>query len=398
MKYRNFPQSQENISALGIGCMRFPRRGGKIDQEKTNELVAAAIDKGVNFFDTAYFYPGSEEALGIALKACGKREEINIGTKLPHFMCKKPEDIGITFNIQLKRLQTDYIDYYFIHMLQDVDSWERLKSFGIEDWISTKKAEGKIKKIGFSFHGSRHAFIELLDAYNWEFCMVQYNYFDEHNQAGASGVRRAFEKGIPVFAMEPLRGGLLASELPQKAKTIFQNAKPQNTPAWWALQWLWNQPEVTMALSGMSTIEELEENCAASDDCHDDLLNDDNKNIYKEVISTISKAYKIPCTSCGYCLPCPKGVDIPSCFFAYNESYALGWVSGVTNYVRGSSFMANSPTDASNCTSCGVCEKNCPQNIPIARELKKVSRRMASFIIKPIMSIAKKVMKIREER
>ena len=396
MKYRNLPKTEENISALGMGCMRFPRKGAKIDQEKTNELVSAAIDKGVNFFDTAYVYPGSEEALGIALKACGKRNEINIGTKLPHYICKKPEDIDLTWATQLKRLQTDYIDYYFIHMLQDVDSWEKLKSFGIEEWIKNKKAEGKIKKVGFSFHGARHAFIKLLDVYDWEFCMVQYNYYDEHNQAGVSGVRRAHEKGISVFAMEPLRGGLLASKLPEKAVAAFKNVRPQNTPAWWALQWLWTQPELTMALSGMSSIKELEENCAACDDYFDGLLNDKDKNAYKEVIEIIKKAYKIPCTACGYCMPCPKNVDIPLCFSCYNETYTLGWLSGMKNYVRNGGLLTPKHTDAAECISCGACEKKCPQNIPISKELKKVNRRMAAFIIKPILSAAIKVVKIRK--
>ena len=391
MKYRNFPQSKENISALGLGCMRFPRKGRKIDQEKTNALVAAAIDKGISFFDTAYVYFGSELALGTALKACGKRGQINIATKLPHYICKRYEDFDIIFDTQLKRLKTDYVDYYFIHMLQDIASWERLKSFGIEKWILIKKAEGKIKKIGFSFHCSRHAFVELLDVYNWEFCMVQYNYYDEFNQAGASGVARAYEKGIPVFAMEPLRGGLLASQLPKKAVSVLKNAKPERAPVWWALQWLWAQPGITMALSGMSSIKELEENTAACDDYYDGILNDDDMNVYKEVVGIINKAYKIPCTSCGYCVPCPRGVDIPHCFSCYNETYTLGWMSGLGNYIQSGGLLTANHTDASKCTSCGVCEKKCPQNIQITKELKKVNRRMAAFIIKPILSVVRKL-------
>jgi predicted aldo/keto reductase-like oxidoreductase len=374
--------------------MRFPRKGAKIDQEKTNELVAVAIDSGINFFDTAYIYPGSEEALGEALIACGGRDKISIATKLPHYLCKKKDDFDKIFNTQLKRLKTNRIDYYFIHMLGNVESWNKIKALGIEEWISTKKQSGEIGKIGFSFHGGRAAFVEVLDEYDWEFCMVQYNYLDEFNQAGVSGVREAHKKGIPVFAMEPLRGGLLADNLPKKAKHVFEKQNQNRTPAWWALQWLWNQPEVTMALSGMSSLYQLNENCAALEDNHEGMFNEKDLSVYETVKKIVSEAIKVPCTACEYCIPCPKGVDIPSCFSFYNESYTFGRFYGVTKYIQNIGFLTSEHNDASLCISCGVCEKKCPQEIPISKTLQKVERRMATWVVKPIISLAKKVMRV----
>ena len=393
MKYNLCPKSGDSISKLGLGCLRFPRKGAKIDQEKTNELVAAAIDNGINFFDTAYIYPGSEEALGEALIACGGRDKINLADKLPHFFCIKAEDIDNIFNTQLERLKTNRIDYYFIHMLGNAESWNRMKSLGIETWIAEKKQSGEIGKIGFSFHGSRAAFVELLDEYDWEFCMVQYNYLDEFNQAGASGVREAHKRGLPVFAMEPLRGGLLAENLPKKAKQVFEKLNRNRTPAWWALQWLWNQPEITMALSGMSNLAQLEENCTAVEDYYEGMFDEKDLSAYETVIEIINEAVKVPCTACEYCIPCPKGVDIPSCFSFYNDSYTFGWYYGVSKYVQNIGLLTSEHKDASLCISCGICEKKCPQGIPISKTLKKVERRMATFAIKPIISLAKKVLR-----
>ncbi|MDR0490970.1 MAG: aldo/keto reductase [Oscillospiraceae bacterium] len=395
MQYRVNPKNGDSISQLGLGCMRFPRKGGRIDQEKANELVAAAIACGVNYFDTAYIYPGSEVSLGKALAASGKRAEINIATKLPHFMCKKPEDIDRAWSEQLGRLQTDRIDYYLMHMLSNIEAWERMKSFGIERWVEKKRADGKIRNFGFSYHGGRASFVELLDAYDWDFCMVQYNYYDEYNQAGISGVREAHKRGLPVFVMEPLRGGMLANKLPDKARRAFSDADSERSPAQWALRWVLNHPEVTMALSGMSDLSQLAENSDVADSAEPNTLGEKDFSAYKNAVSIINGTVKIACTACGYCMPCPKGVDIPSCFSCYNESYSLGLFFGIRYYVQVAAMTSPNQSDASKCVSCGKCEAHCPQGIQISKELVKVRRRMKTFAVKPVMVLARRLMRVR---
>jgi hypothetical protein len=310
-------------------------------------------------------------------------------------MCKETADFEKMFNIQLKRLQTHYVDYYLIHMLSNRESWERVRMYGIEQWIESKKKEGSIKNIGFSFHGGRDAFIQVLNAYDWDFCMVQYNYFDENNQAGSTGVRAAHERGIPVIAMEPLLGGLLVSGLPDGAKQVFRDVNESRTPADWAIRWLLNQKEVLMALSGMANPAQLKENCAIADDCTPDMLSDAEMIAYKNAVAELKKTIKIPCTGCAYCMPCPKGVDIPSCFTAYNASFLFGWITGLAQYVQVTGQTTPVQTDASGCVACGKCEEHCPQSIPIAKELLKVKRRMKSFIIKPVAGLVRRIMKIK---
>jgi len=395
MQYRINLKNGDRLSQLGLGCMRFPRTGRRIDREKTNELVAAAINSGVNYFDTAYIYPGSEEALGEALTASGKRDQIFIATKLPHYTCKKYEDFDKIFNAQLERLQTTWIDYYLIHMLSNTESWERIKAFGIEQWLESKRKEGSIRNVGFSFHGGRESFLELLDVYDWDLCMVQYNYYDENNQASSVGVRAAFEKKIPVIAMEPLLGGTLAGGLNEEAKRAFSKADEKRTPVDWAIRWLLNQQEITMALSGMSSMAQLRENCTISESCMPGSLSGTELSAYEDAVSALKKAIKIQCTGCGYCMPCPKGVDIPSCFTAYNASYSFDFTTGLSQYVQVTGQTTPVQSDASKCVACGKCEPLCPQSIPIIKELKKVKRRMLTFLVKPVLGLARKVLKIR---
>ena len=394
MKYRKNPKNGEELSQLGLGCMRFPRKAGRIDQEKTNALVAAAIDSGVNYFDSGYIYPGSEEALGKALSACGKRDQINIVTKLPHQLCRKPEDFDKYFKIQLERLRTDHVDYYLMHMLGNVEAWERLTALGIERWLEEKRETGEIRNAGFSFHGGREKFIELLEAYDWDICMVQYNYFDENSQAGYTGVRAAYDKGLPVIVMEPLRGGLLADSLPDAAKQAFGKVDKNRTPAEWALRWVLNHREVTLALSGMSETSQLTENCSVADDAGPDTLSERELAAYTDAVAALNGIIKVPCTACGYCMPCPKGVDIPTCFNCHNESYAFGLISGITKYVQTTGQLTPVRSDATKCVACGKCEAQCPQSIRISEELVKVKRRMKTFAVKPLMGISRKVMRI----
>lgn len=248
------------ISILGFGCMRFPQKLGKIDMQETEREILTAFQSGINYYDTAYVYPGSEAALGEILDKNGIRNQVYIATKLPHYLIKSAENLDSLFAEQLARLKTDYVDYYLMHMLTDVETWEKLKELGIEQWIADKKEKGIIRQIGFSYHGNSDMFCKLLDAYDWDFCQVQYNYLDEHSQAGRRGVNYAHEKGLPVIIMEPLRGGRLVNRLPDEAKEIFANYPIQHTPAQWAFRWLWNQPEITCVLSGMNSDEMVRDN------------------------------------------------------------------------------------------------------------------------------------------
>lgn len=260
MQYR-YNKHAEPVSVLAYGCMRFTKKNGKIDINKAETEIMEAIKSGVNYFDTAYIYSGSEEALGEVLERNHCREQIYIADKLPHYLIKSRAGLEKTFQEQLKRLRTTYIDYYLMHMLTDLKTWEKLKALGIEEWIQEKLQKGQIRNIGFSYHGSTQKFCELVDAYSWDFCMIQYNYLDEHSQAGRRGLLYASEKGLPVMIMEPLRGGRLVNLLPEKAKEQIALHPSGRSAAEWAFRWLFDQPQVTAVLSGMNSVEMIKENC-----------------------------------------------------------------------------------------------------------------------------------------
>ena len=296
MQYRTDRQGTE-ISVLGYGCMRFTKKGVATDMEKTEKEILLAIEKGINYFDTAYIYPGSEVALGQILAKNNLREKVHIATKLPQYLIRNEAAIEKYFNEQLERLQTDYIDYYLMHMLTDIDAWNTLKALGIEEWIKQKKAEGKIKQIGFSYHGNSPMFLEILNAYDWDFCQIQYNYMDEVSQAGVKGLKAAAEKGIPVIIMEPLRGGKLVN-IPAQAKEFLNKSSRNWTPAELSLRWLWNQPEVTCVLSGMNSSEMIEENCnIASTAIAGDFTSDDFA-LVEDIKKILKQKTKVDCTGC----------------------------------------------------------------------------------------------------
>lgn len=385
MKYRNDKYGNK-ISVLGYGCMRFSQKAGKIDLKKAEKEIMAAYEAGVNYYDTAYIYPGSEAALGEILEKNGIRDKVNIATKLPQYMIKTIESVEKLFQEELKRLKTDHIDYYFMHMLTDVKSWERLKSLGITDWIQEKKKMGAIRQIGFSYHGNSDMFCKLIDSYDWDFCMIQYNYLDENSQAGRKGLHYAASKGIPVMIMEPLRGGRLVNNLPEKAKKLFENYEIKRTPAEWAFRWLWNQPEVTCVLSGMNSLEMVEENVKNASTAEVGEFTTKEENLLKEVVKAINERMKVGCTGCGYCMPCPKKVDIPGTFSAYNKRYTDGRFTALKEYVM-CTILRKDSTSASNCIECGKCEGHCPQKIEIRKELKNAKKELEV----PIYKIAKKV-------
>ena len=388
MKYRKDKYSNE-ISALGFGCMRFQRSGGSIDMAEAERELMAAIDAGVNYFDTAYIYPGSEAAIGEIFAKNNVRDKIYIATKLPHYLIKSREGMERLFKEHLKRLKTDYIDYYLMHMLTDVQTWEKLKKLGILEFLEEKKKSGAIRQIGFSYHGNSDMFCKLVDAYDWDFCQIQYNYMDEHSQAGRRGLQYAHRKGIPVIIMEPLRGGKLVNRLPQKALDVFENHPVKRTPAQWAFRWLWDQKEVTCVLSGMNSMEMLRDNVQTASETQIGELGEQDQQMLKQVVAAINAGMKVGCTGCGYCMPCPKGVDIPGAFAAYNRLASEGKFAGLKEHFMCSAARQDS-TAAYNCIGCGKCESHCPQGIQIRQELKNVKKSLEG----PAYRIARKIVEI----
>jgi Predicted oxidoreductases of the aldo/keto reductase family len=387
MNYRVNPKNNDKLSSLGFGCMRFSR-----DEKEVEKQIIYAIENGVNYFDTAYLYPNSEVVLGRVL-AKGYRDRVKIATKMPPHTIKKYEDFDKIFLTELERLQTNYIDYYLIHMLPDVTTWNRLLNLGVEKWIAEKKQKRQIINIGFSYHGGRDEFIKLVDVYDWEFCLLQYNYLDENNQAGITGIKYASAKGLPVMVMEPLRGGKLVTNLPKEVNAIWDNAYVKRSPAEWAFRWLWNQPEVTVVLSGMNSMEMLQENIRVASDTEVNAFTEADFELFRQVRKILDQTIKIPCTGCNYCMPCPKGVDIPTCFSCYNDREIEGKFAAIGKYVMQTS-IKNQPHNASLCVKCGKCESHCPQHIHIRDELTQVSRSMEGFYYKPLRFFIKKFMKL----
>lgn len=388
MQYRNDKYGNP-ISVLGFGCMRFTKKGGKILYDKAEQEIMEAYHAGVNYYDTAYIYGGSEAFLGEVFEKNGIRGKINIATKLPHYMMKNKEGVEKIFREELTRLRTDYIDFYLMHMLTDVKTWERLKQLGIEDWIREKKESGAIRQIGFSYHGNSDMFCQLIDAYDWDFCMIQYNYLDEHSQAGRKGLSYAASKGIPVWIMEPLRGGRLAGQLPEKAVGLFENYEIRRSPAEWAFRWLWNQQEVTCVLSGMNSLEMIRENATVAENVRVGEFTEKEEELLERVVAAINEKMKVGCTGCGYCVPCPAGVDIPGTFAAYNKCYSDGKRKAVQEYMW-CTLLRKDTTGASNCIGCGKCEMHCPQKIEIRKKLSEAKKELEG----PVYNVVKKVVKI----
>lgn len=380
MLYRN------GYSILGFGCMRLPS-----DYAACEKLILRAIDGGINYFDTAYIYFGKEALLGKILSNHHCRDQVMIATKLPSYLIRNHDNMINIFETELKRLQTDHVDNYLMHMLPDLKVWNHLRELGIEEWLAEKKAAGQIRQIGFSFHGSTNTFLELLDAYPWDFCQIQYNYMDENSQAGRTGLLAAYQRNIPVIIMEPLRGGTLTNGLSIKAKEVFQ--KTGLSPASWGLRWLWAQKEVTCVLSGMNTVEMLDENIEIASVEREFTRAD--RDIINEAKTAINANMRISCTGCSYCMPCPHGVDIPGSFRCYNVSYSDTFFRGLKDYLLSTTFKLKR-SNASLCVQCGRCERLCPQQIKIRSELQRVKNRFENTFYKAASGIIRIL--LREKR
>jgi len=387
MKYRLNTNNGDELSALGFGFLRFPK-----DHKESEQLILQAIEMGVNYFDTAYIYRGSERTLGKILADNNKRGEVKIATKILPALIKGRDDLDKYFNKQLERLHSDYVDYYFIHVMTDTAIWERLVGLGIVEWIETKKREGKIKNIGFSYHGGRDEFIKICDVYPWEFCMIYYNYLDEFNEAGKHGLEYAASKGMPVMIMGPLKGGILSNKLPKASLDEFEQADVKRTPSDWALRWVLNHPQVTCVLSGMSSLEMLEGNAAIASEMESVSLDTSELTIIHEAREALMRTLKVPCTGCNYCMPCPRGVDIPACLTCYNETALSGRKIATREYIKQTALKAD-PTFASKCNKCRKCEKECPQGIKIGDELERAAKELEPFWFKPVMAVTRRFMR-----
>jgi len=382
MLYRKLGKTGCEVSILGFGCMRLPMQDSSqsaadrfdpnkfIDEELTIELIQYAKAQGVNYFDTAYPYHSgkSEPLLGRAVR--GFRKDVLIATKLPAWMVKGPEDFEKFLNEQLQRLATGYVDFYLLHGLGS-QTWAKMKELGALRFLDKILADGRARFAGFSFHDDVRLFKEIVDAYDWSLCQIQYNFLDRTYQAGREGLEYAANKGLGAVIMEPLRGGKLAAaeQIPEKVQNLWDSAAQKRSPAEWALRWVWNHPEVSSALSGMNSMDQLKENLKIAGESRAHSLSAKDLALIDRVTETYQRMLTIDCTACYYCLPCPQGVNIPHNFRLYNDHQMFK--DQEINF-----FLYNRMTApeqrASNCSECGECEKRCPQHIKISAELKKV--------------------------
>jgi len=380
MKQRPMGSLEWPVSALGFGAMRLPgRRLNRLipDQAKSTAIIRSGIDQGINYVDTAYVYPGSEKAVGEALKN-GYRERVRLVTKLPVFLTRKTEDFDKYLATQLERLQTDYLDAYLLHAMS-AGGFEKVQRLGLLDKMLEARDAGLIRHIGFSFHDTLPAFKSIVDAFDWDLCQIQYNYMDTCLQAGTEGLEYAAGKGIAVVIMEPLKGGTLANP-PAEAREIMRSSGVDRTPVDWALQFLWNRPEVSVVLSGMGSQQMVDDNCASADRSGVGTLTAHELDIVEQLADVYRRRMAVPCTACRYCMPCPYGVNIPQNFAIWNNVSMKdgGWQSG--RIKRSYRKLARTPAkvnlekpngSAAVCTKCGACVPKCPQEIDIPNELVK---------------------------
>ena len=385
MQYRKFGKLDWKVSALGFGAMRLPTLGA--DQSKINEpeaikMIRYAADNGVNYIDSGYMYHmgQSEVMVGKALKD-GYRQKMKVVTKLPINFMQKPDDIDRILNDQLKKLDVDKIDFYLLHGLSKI-GWDKVKEWSVLKWAEKQMAQGKIGRLGFSFHDTFDVFKEIVDGYdNWVLAQVQYNYMDEHEQAGRKGVEYAASKGLALVVMEPLRGGKLSKEpSPAPVAQVLKEAKRQMPAVEWAFDWLWNQPEISVTLSGMSTMEQVVENVKLAGRFKGSgTFKDEDLAVVKKIKEAYKSLSPIACTACQYCQPCPNNVQIPRVFQIYNDAVMY-------DDMMGGKFMYNGPFGipqdqrADKCVECNECLEKCPQKIDIPSWLAKAHEALYSAV------------------
>jgi len=384
MLYREMGKTGEKVSILGFGCMRLPIKGSydQIDFEKSSKLLDHALDRGINYLDTAYPYHGlgtaqggaSEVFLGEYLDESSRHDEVFLATKLPTWLLEEAGDMDRFLDEQLQRLKTDCIDFYLLHSLKE-KQWFQLEDLGVLEFLDEAVSDGRIKYTGFSTHDETSFVKEVVDSYQWDMCQIQYNYLDENIQAGSEGLQYAAGKGLGVVIMEPLKGGVLADYVPQEVQAIWDDAPLRRTPAEWALRYLWDIPEINVVLSGMNTRGQLKENLETAADGLPHSLTSEELKIMEEVKQVYQGEISVECSRCGYCMPCPSGINIPQCFSYLNQAEMLEDYSEVKNQYY---FMLKDTQRAGNCLECGLCEELCSQHINIREELRKVEKKMGS--------------------
>jgi predicted aldo/keto reductase-like oxidoreductase len=395
MLYREVPKTGDELSILGFGCMRLPQKDGRIDEERATRQIRHSIDCGVNYIDTAWPYHGgeSEPLVGRAL-ADGYRERVRLATKLPTWLVKTRADMDRFLDAQLQKLATSRIDYYLIHSLNG-GNWDAIAALGVANFLDRAQADGRIGNAGFSYHGVREDFARVAGAYPWHFCQLQYNYLDEELQAGTVGLLHAAARGLAVIVMEPLRGGTLAiSPQPPAIDALWRDAGVRRTPAEWALRWVWNHLEVTSVLSGMNDDAQVEENLRIAADARPGSLTAAETALLERVGRRYREIMKVGCTGCGYCLPCPSGVNIPGCFDAFNALHTFGKTpqeAGFQYVLRVSGMVSGSHAYASLCTQCMDCIEKCPQSLQIPDLLDQVAREFEGETLKESEAMARRV-------
>ena len=399
MLYRKVPKNGDKLSVLGYGCMRLPVRMQSINQKLAEKQILYALDQGVNYFDTAVPYHNgkSEPFLGKVLSKNGCRDKVKISTKLPHWNARTQKDMGRILDEQLSRLQTDHIDYYLIHGLVG-ELWEKAKNNGVIEFLDDALKKGKIINAGFSFHGLAEEFNGIVDDYDWTFCQIQYNYLDTKNQAGTAGLQYAASKNLAVMIMEPLRGGNLAKTPPPSVEKIWAKADHKKTPVAWSLAWIWNHPEVTVVLSGMNNDDHIAENLALAEKALPNSLSEKEGKLVEEAAAEFRRLMKVGCTGCQYCMPCPAGVNIPSCFDLYNSRHVFKDKRAKFVYLFfNGGIVTDKPTLASMCVQCEACLEKCPQHLPIPDFLTEVKEDMEGFMTRPLIWLITRAMKIRKK-
>ena len=369
MEYRTLGKTGQRVSALGFGAMRLPTLGKETDvnEAESIRLIRYAIDQGVNYVDTAYVYHGGNgEAVVAKALADGYRQKVHLATKMPTWSVQTLADCDRFLDEQLVRLQTDHIDFYLLHCLGKA-SWEKIRDLGVREWGKKAQADGRIRHFGFSFHDTYEALVAILDDYDWSFCQIQYNFCNEQVQAGTKGLKYAAAKGIGVIIMEPLFGGTLANP-PQPIQEIWDAAESRAADV--ALRWLWNKPEVSLVLSGMNAMEQVQQNIESASRSGVGRLAEDEASLVARIQQAYRQFSPIPCSKCGYCLPCPNGVSIPVNFELFNN--ATVFQGNSVTLCRNLYYFLPETERASACQECGVCEEKCPQGIPIVETLKRV--------------------------
>ena len=377
MHYRKFGKLDWKVSALGFGIMRMPlidNESGILDEEESINMIRRGIDSGINYIDTAYpYHNGKSEALVAKALEDGYREKVKIATKLPSWLVKEKSDLDKYFNEQLKNLKCDSIDFYLLHALND-KLWKQLKEFDIFSWLEEKKSKGLIKYAGFSFHDELPLFKEIIDSYDkWDVCQIQYNFMDKDYQAGEEGISYAASKGLGIIVMEPLKGGQLAFKYPDNVQKVWNKSENFAGPVERAFAWLWDQENISTVLSGMSAMEHVIDNSEIADRWNVNQLNDKDKILYELAAAAYRELSSVPCTTCGYCMPCPYGVDIPRNFDLYNDAVMYGSYDQCREIYR---VWFDSNNHADKCTECGECLPKCPQKINISESLKKVEAKL----------------------